>query len=123
MGYKTLTEELGLPTKPATPTMYIPRLASDPDCPDRIRRRARALAEAAEDAGATTGVHPAGFAAACLYTAGQEVGRWLTQGEAADIANSQQRRYGTTATCCSSSTSDSRGLYHRGGPRGRSAKQ
>jgi transcription initiation factor TFIIB len=67
--YKTLNEELGLPAKPATPTMYIPRLASDLDCPDRIRRRARALAEAAEDAGVTTGVHPAGFAAACLYTA------------------------------------------------------
>ena len=27
--YKTLNEELGLPAKPATPTMYIPRLASE----------------------------------------------------------------------------------------------
>ena len=34
-----------------------------------------------------TGVHPAGFAAACLYTAGQEVGQWLTQAEAAAIAS------------------------------------
>jgi transcription initiation factor TFIIB len=41
--YKTLNEELGLPAKPATPTMYIPRLASDLDCPERIRRRARDL--------------------------------------------------------------------------------
>jgi transcription initiation factor TFIIB len=85
--YKTLNEELGLPAKPATPTMYIPRLASDLDCPDRIRRRARTLAEAAEDAGVTMGVHPAGFAAACLYTAGQEAGRWVTQAAAADVAN------------------------------------
>lgn len=86
-GYKILNRELGLPAKPVTPTMYIPRLASDLDCPKRIRRRARALAEAAEDAGVTTGVHPAGFAAACLYTAGQEAGRWVTQAEAADVAN------------------------------------
>jgi len=85
--YKTLNEELGLPAKPATPTMYIPRLASDLDCPGRIRRRARSLAEAAEDAGVTTGVHPAGFAAACLYKAGQEAGRWLTQTEIAEVAN------------------------------------
>jgi transcription initiation factor TFIIB len=85
--YKTLNEELGLPAKPATPTMYIPRLASDLDCPERIRRRARALAEAAEDAGVTTGLHPAGFAAACLYRAGQEAGRWLTQTEIAEVAN------------------------------------
>ena len=85
--YKTLNEELGLPAKPATPTLYIPRLASDLDCPERIRCRARALAEAAEDAGVTTGVHPGGFAAACLYTAGQEAGRWVTQAEAAAVAS------------------------------------
>jgi len=85
--YKTLNEELGLPAKPETPTMYIPRLASDLDCPARIRRRARVLAEAAEEAGVTTGVHPAGFAAACLYTASQEAGRWVTQGEAAAVAS------------------------------------
>jgi len=85
--YKTLNEELGRPAKPATPTMYVPRLASDLDCPEQIRRRARALAEAAEDAGVTTGVHPAGFAAACLYTAGQEAGRWVTQAKAAAVAS------------------------------------
>lgn len=91
--YKTLNEELGLPAKPATPTMYIPRLASELDCPDRIRRRARALAEATEDAGVTTGVHPAGFAAACLYTAGQEAGRWVTQAEAANVTTTTIRNH------------------------------
>jgi transcription initiation factor TFIIB len=35
----------------------------------------------------TTGVHSAGFAAACLYRAGQEAGRWLTQTEIAEVAN------------------------------------
>jgi len=48
--YKTLDEELGLPAKAATPRMYRSRLAADLNYPDRIRRRARALAEAAEDA-------------------------------------------------------------------------
>jgi len=85
--YKTLNQELGLPAKPVRPTMYIPRLASDLDCPEQIRRRARALADAAEDAGVTTGVHPAGFSAACLYTAGQEAGRWVTQCAVAESGN------------------------------------
>jgi transcription initiation factor TFIIB len=85
--YQTLNEELGLPATPATPTMYIPRLASELDCPDRIRRRARTLAEDAEEAGVTSGVHPAGFAAACLYLAGHEAGRWLTQRDVAEVAN------------------------------------
>jgi transcription initiation factor TFIIB len=67
--------------------MFVPRLASDLECPDEIRQRARTLAERAEDLGVTTGVHPAGFAAACLYTAAREEGRWLTQTEAADVAN------------------------------------
>ncbi len=104
--YKTLNEELGLPAKPATPTAYIPRLASDLNCSERIRRRSRAITEASEDAGVTTGVHPAGFAAACLYKAGQEAGPWVTQAEAAAVGALRQRRCGTTATCCRSSTSD-----------------
>jgi len=88
--YKTLNEELGLPAEPVAPSMFVPRLASSLACPDRIRQRARALAEQAEEHGVTTGVHPAGFAAACLYTAGREEGRWLTQSEAADVANASK---------------------------------
>ena len=89
-GYKTLNEELGLPAEPVSPSMFVPRLASDLECPDEIRQRARALAEQAEERGVTTGVHPAGFAAACLYKAGREEGRWLTQSEAADVANASK---------------------------------
>jgi transcription initiation factor TFIIB len=59
----------------SNPSMFVPRLASDLDCPDEIRHRARTLAEQAEARGVTTGVHPAGFAAACLYKAGQEQGK------------------------------------------------
>ncbi|QSG13470.1 Transcription initiation factor TFIIB, Brf1 subunit/Transcription initiation factor TFIIB (plasmid) [Halapricum desulfuricans] len=82
--YKTLNEELGLPAEPVSPSMFVPRLASDLECPDRIRQRARTLAEQAEKCGVTTGVHPAGFAAACLYKAGREEGRWLTQRDVAE---------------------------------------
>ncbi|SFT06881.1 transcription initiation factor IIB [Halostagnicola kamekurae] len=88
--YKTLNEELGLPAEPVSPSMFVPRLASDLECPDEIRQRARALAEQAEKRGVTTGVHPAGFAAACLYKACREEGRWLTQSEAADVANASK---------------------------------
>ena len=88
--YKTLNEELGLPAEPVSPSMFVPRLASDLECPDEIRQRARTLAEQAEEHGVTTGVHPAGFAAACLYKACREEGRWLTQSEAADVANASK---------------------------------
>ncbi|GAA0728921.1 transcription initiation factor IIB [Halorubrum trapanicum] len=85
--YKTLNEELGLPAEPVSPSMFVPRLASDLECPDEIRQRARALAEQAEEHGLTTGVHPAGFAAACLYKAGQEQGQWVTQSDVAETGN------------------------------------
>jgi len=54
-------------------------------CPRR--QRARTLAEQAEARGVTSGIHPAGVAAACLYKAGYEEGRWLTQSEVAGAAN------------------------------------
>src|SRR6056297_2839078 len=85
--YKTLNEELGLPAEPVSPSMFVPRLASDLECPDEIRQRARTLAEQAEKRGVTTGVHPAGFAAACLYKAGQEQGKWVTQSDIAESGN------------------------------------
>ena len=88
--YKTLNEELGHPAEPVSPSMFVPRLGSDLECPDEIRQRARTLAEQAEERGVTTDIHPAGFAAACLYKAGREEGRWLTQSEAADVVNTSK---------------------------------
>jgi len=85
--YKTLNEELGFPAEPVSPSMFVPRLASDLECPDKIRQRARTLAEQAEERGLTTGVHPAGFAAACLYKAGHEQRQWVTQRDVAETGN------------------------------------
>ncbi|GGL41755.1 transcription initiation factor IIB [Halarchaeum grantii] len=84
--YATLNEELGLPAQPMQPHAYLPRLASDLDVPDRVRRRARALAEHAEDECIAQGASPPGFAAACLYHAAREPEYRLTQTEVADVA-------------------------------------
>ncbi|USZ73508.1 transcription initiation factor IIB [Natronosalvus halobius] len=85
--YKTVNRELGLPAQPVRPSEFIPSIASELDVSDAIRQRARRLAEEAESTSATTGVRPSGFAAACLYKAGHEEGRWLTQTEVAEAAN------------------------------------
>jgi transcription initiation factor TFIIB len=85
--YKALNEGVGLPAEPLSPSMFVPRLASTLECFDALRQRARTLAERAEERGLTTGAHPAGFAAACLYIAGREWGGRLTQNEVAEAAD------------------------------------
>jgi hypothetical protein len=60
------------------------------ECQDGIRQGAQTLAEQAEERGVTTGVHPAGFAAACLYKPGQEQGQWVTQSDVAETGNITQ---------------------------------
>ena len=77
----------GLPAQPVTPSASVPRLVSELDVSDQIRQRARGLAEASEATGAITAVRPSGFAAACLYKAGREQGRWLTQSDIPEVAN------------------------------------
>ncbi|MFC7157750.1 transcription initiation factor IIB family protein [Halomarina halobia] len=87
--YNTLNSELGLPAQPVTPRAFLPKLASDLDLRDRIRHRARELAEVAAEAGISNGSHPAGVAAACLYTTAQECEWSVTQtrvAEAADVS-------------------------------------
>ncbi|SFT09158.1 transcription initiation factor IIB [Halostagnicola kamekurae] len=85
--YKTMNTDLGLPAAPVSPHEFVPRLASDLEVPDRIRHRARELAERADSAGITTGVRPSGFAAACLYKAACKDRWYLTQSALAEAAN------------------------------------
>ena len=85
--YGILNTELGLPAPPTTPRQFVPRIATELDCPDRVRRRAHTLAEQAIEANVTAGVHPAAFAAACMYTAAYEHGHSLTQAAVAAAAN------------------------------------
>jgi transcription initiation factor TFIIB len=84
--YKTMNTELGLPAKPMTPSMFVPRLASKLAVPDSVRRRAETLTEMAEDEAITTGVSPSGFAGACIYKAACECDRGLTQAQVVDAA-------------------------------------
>jgi transcription initiation factor TFIIB len=85
--YDALNRELGLPTGPIDPTEYLARFATKLDLPREVERRARALAEAGEDAGLVNGRNPSGFAGGCLYAAAREHGHDLTQREAADVAD------------------------------------
>jgi transcription initiation factor TFIIB len=85
--YDALNRELGLPTGPIDPTEYLARFASELDLPQVVERRARALAEAAADAGLVDGRNPSGFAGGCLYAAARERGHDCTQREVADIAD------------------------------------
>jgi len=87
VAYDAMNRELGLPTGPIDPREYLARFACNLDAPDRVERRARELATAAREHGIDTGRNPGGVAAACLYTAAQQVGYGLTQQEAADVAN------------------------------------
>ena len=85
-GYRVLNRELDIPAQPMRPSVFVPRFASDLDLPERIRHRASELARAGEDTGIATGARPSGFAAACIYHAGQERGHPLTQDAVADVA-------------------------------------
>lgn len=58
--------------------------------PDRVRLRAKALAEATEDDGLATGAKPTAFAGACLYEAAQSSGCYLTQAEVANAAGTSE---------------------------------
>jgi transcription initiation factor TFIIB len=85
-GYRVLNRELELPAKPVTPCSFVTRLASELNVPEQVRHRALELAESGERDGIAIGVQPSGFAAACLYLAGQELGYPVTQTRLADVA-------------------------------------
>ncbi|XVH32942.1 transcription initiation factor IIB [Haloferacaceae archaeon DSL9] len=86
--YDALNRELGLPVGPVDPAEYLPRFASHLSVGAAVEKRARELVSTAADRGLTNGRNPCGVAAACLYTAAQELDgeRDLTQRETADVA-------------------------------------
>ncbi|MFB6091456.1 MAG: transcription initiation factor IIB family protein [Haloquadratum sp.] len=84
--YDAMNRDLGLPVGPTDPAEYLPRFASRLDLSGAVERRAREYVAEAADRGLAVGRNPSGVAAACLYTAGRDVGAGLTQREAADVA-------------------------------------
>ncbi|SDY96145.1 transcription initiation factor IIB [Halopenitus persicus] len=85
--YKTLNRELGLPATIITPKSQIPKIASELNLDDVVRRRACELASRAQEMGITNGRQPSGVAAACVYKASQTLGDQRTQKAIADVAN------------------------------------
>jgi transcription initiation factor TFIIB len=86
--YDVLNRELGLPTPPPAPELYLPRLVSELDFDAVIERRARAVLDVAAEHGIDNGRNPAGVAAAALLVAAREVGcgRRVIQADFADAA-------------------------------------
>lgn len=84
--YSVLNRELGLPTPPPSPLMYIDRMAAVIDCPESVRDRAEKIATKYEEAVPSHSMNPAGLAAACVYTAAKEDGLAVDQGTLADAA-------------------------------------
>jgi transcription initiation factor TFIIB len=72
--YSVLNTELGLPTPPRQPREFIAAHASALDLPASTERRARQLADAADEQDLSNGPNPSGFAAACLSVAASEHG-------------------------------------------------
>lgn len=86
VAYAALNRELGLETGPIDPREYIPRFASRLGLPPAIQQRAREFAAVVVKQNLAGGRAPSGVAAACLYTAAQEHGADITQGDAAEVA-------------------------------------
>jgi len=84
--YDAINRELGLPVGPIDPAEYLPRFASELDLVGDVEQRAREYVQEAVERGISVGRNPSGVAAACLYTAGRDLGVGLTQREAADAA-------------------------------------
>lgn len=87
LGYQVVNVELELATAPVTPLDLVPRLASACGASSAVERRALELASVAEEAGLANGRKPSGVAAGCLYVAGLESERRITQTELAEAAS------------------------------------
>ncbi|WP_226483198.1 transcription initiation factor IIB [Natrinema amylolyticum] len=84
--YDAMNVELELPAQPTSAADRIPRLATDLEVPDQVRRRALALAQKARETGITISCRPSGVAAGCLYLAAERAEFCLSQRQIADIA-------------------------------------
>ncbi|ADQ67862.1 transcription initiation factor iib (tfiib) [Halogeometricum borinquense DSM 11551] len=85
--YRYIVRELSLEIKPADPTEYLPRFASDIDVPKETERTARELLENAKTVGIHSGKSPVGLAAAALYAAAQLTNEKVTQSDVSDVTD------------------------------------
>jgi transcription initiation factor TFIIB len=85
--YRYIVRELGLGIKPADPTSYVGRFASDLDVSDEVEQRARELLETTKREGAHSGKSPVGLAAAAVYAAALLTNQRVTQSEVSEVAD------------------------------------
>ncbi|XVH30926.1 transcription initiation factor IIB [Haloferacaceae archaeon DSL9] len=85
--YRYVVRELKLEIKPADPTQYVPRFASDLGLSDESERRARELLDTAKRQGVHSGKSPVGLAAAAIYAASLLTNEKVTQSEVSDVAS------------------------------------
>ena len=85
--YRYVVRELKLEVKPADPTQYVPRFASDLDLSDEAERRARELLESAKRAAIHSGKSPVGLAAAAVYAAALLTNEKVTQNQVSEVAD------------------------------------
>jgi transcription initiation factor TFIIB len=85
--YRYIVRELGLGIKPADPTSYVGRFASDLAVSDEVEQRARELLETTKREGAHSGKSPVGLAAAAVYAAALLTNQRVTQSEVSEVAD------------------------------------
>ena len=81
--YRRLSRKLGLKSKPLDPNQRVARIGEKVNAPKAVRKKAVAIINRADEAGAITGMNPSGVAASALYLVGREESRF-TQAELAD---------------------------------------
>jgi transcription initiation factor TFIIB len=85
--YRYIVRQLDLEVKPADPTSYVPRFASDLELSDETERRARDLLENAKQSAIISGKSPVGLAAAAVYAAALLTNEKVTQSEVSEVAD------------------------------------
>ncbi|MFB6124678.1 MAG: transcription initiation factor IIB family protein [Halanaeroarchaeum sp.] len=85
--YRYIVRELGLEVKPADPTSYVPRFASELGLSDEAQHRARELLENAKEKGVHSGKSPVGLAAAAVYAAALLTNEKTTQANVSEVAD------------------------------------
>ncbi|MDS0293383.1 transcription initiation factor IIB [Halogeometricum luteum] len=85
--YRYIVRELSLEIKPADPTEYLPRFASDVEVPKETERTARELLENAKRENVHSGKSPVGLAAAALYAAAQLTNEDVTQHQVSEVTD------------------------------------
>ncbi|MFB6139271.1 MAG: transcription initiation factor IIB family protein [Halosimplex sp.] len=85
--YRYVVRELSLEIRPADPSSYVGRFASDLGISEEAERRARDLLETARTQNVHVGKSPVGLAAAAVYAAALLCNERVTQSDVSEVAD------------------------------------